>query len=109
MLPIASVYAASEQFRDEWILLRVTGKDEESNLAVGEVLEHTADHRKITRAVKQLHRKTLRRTSTFSTAARAASSEKSFALLWRRAPKGRMPMPGGELSILTLSPAPLRP
>src|SRR5207302_5371749 len=45
-----SVYAASEQFRDEWILLRVTGKDEESNLAVGEVLEHTANRRKITRA-----------------------------------------------------------
>jgi hypothetical protein len=53
--PVLSVYAASERFVGEWILLRVTGTDEETNLAVGEVVKHSLDRRDISRAVRRLH------------------------------------------------------
>jgi len=53
--PVLSVYAASERFPGEWILLRVTGEDAETNLAIGEVVKHSPDRRDISRAVRRLH------------------------------------------------------
>lgn len=51
-----TVDEASMRHEGEWVLMRVTGRDEQDKLWMGEVLHHSKSRKEISQHVKQMHK-----------------------------------------------------